>query len=357
MTAGRKAIIAFFLNKFRLIQLEPGKHNYKTYLLLIFILASHAIQIYYGGMLVAKSDKFLTMAKGVKSIIVNFQVGKIIAGLREDDIDYLLRDTEKFWNSESTEKMYKLALRGAQAFQNLIYAAYAVIVIIPIAMGSLPFDLYIPEFPGAFWLLAALQCLQFLYAMVIVIAVDCLFLCLSLFVLAQFQLLNKRLERLGKNSNIMYEEAKICVTRHDFLMQYTERYAGMFRYALLSQYCITTLSVCVEMFVFTKQNVVGMAVSCFYLIALLFQLALYCFPADMVIQEALYSSQAIINSKWYEHPRFAKIFVQHIIRRSHKIIVFSAAGLVNINRVAFTMIFKWSVSFYALMRDMAKIID
>lgn len=146
-------------------------------------------------------------------------MGKIIAGLREDDIDYLLRDTEKFWNSESTEKMYKLALRGAQAFQNLIYAAYAVIVIIPIAMGSLPFDLYIPEFPGAFWLLAALQCLQFLYAMVIVIAVDCLFLCLSLFVLAQFQLLNKRLERLGKNSNIMYEEAKICVTRHDFLMQ------------------------------------------------------------------------------------------------------------------------------------------
>lgn len=70
----RKAIVAFFLNKFRLILLEPGKRDYKTYLLLIFVLASHAVQICFGGLLVAKSDEFLIMAKGVKTIIVNFQV-------------------------------------------------------------------------------------------------------------------------------------------------------------------------------------------------------------------------------------------------------------------------------------------
>lgn len=146
-------------------------------------------------------------------------MGKIIAGLRDDDIKYLLKNTENFWKSESTEKMYKLALRGAKAFQNTLYAAYVVIILFPITFGSLPFDIYIPEFSGAFWIHAALQCIQFSYVMIIVISVDCLFLCLSVFVLGQFRLLNERLERLGENEKIMYEEAKICVKRHNFLLQ------------------------------------------------------------------------------------------------------------------------------------------
>lgn len=142
-----------------------------------------------------------------------------MAGIREDDIDYLLKNTEKFWNSDSTDKMYKFALRGAQAFQYLVCAAYFAILVIPIILGRLPFDIYVPEFHGAFRLNAALQFLQFLYTLVIVVTIDCLFLCLSLFVLGQFRLLNKRLESLGKNENTMYEEAKLCVRHHDFLLQ------------------------------------------------------------------------------------------------------------------------------------------
>lgn len=143
---------------------------------------------------------------------------KILAAWRQNDILDLFESHKIFWDDESTERIYKIALRGTKAFQYVMYASYATIIVLPNFLGHLAFDVYL-NFPGAFWMHSILQIVQFWYAMEIVIVVDCLFLCLSFFVSGQFRLLHKRLENLGKVEHNMYEEARQCVKHHVFLLK------------------------------------------------------------------------------------------------------------------------------------------
>lgn len=124
-----------------------------------------------------------------------------------------------FWYSEEVERMYKQAKMFTITFLNTVYAAYVIVIILPICMGSYPFDGDFPNFPYSFWFFSLMQSLQLLYDVIAVLAADCLFLCMACFVYSQFKMLNDRLEKLGTVKEIMYEEARICIQYHAFLLE------------------------------------------------------------------------------------------------------------------------------------------
>lgn len=133
-------------------------------------------------------------------------------------ITYLINNLEMFWHAKKIEKLEGQCLTFTKTFFNLIYVAFFVIILLPLTRGLMPFVGNYPIFPGSFWLFSFIQCFQFAHDAFVVLAVDCLFLCLSMFTYAQFKLLNQRIQRLGNGKN-MFAEAVICVKYHNFLLK------------------------------------------------------------------------------------------------------------------------------------------
>lgn len=140
--------------------------------------------------------------------------------MRENDFNSLLESMDHFWYSEEVEKMYKIAKLFTMAFINFVYVAFIFVIALPIVLGYYPFIADFPKFPGSFIIFALAQGFQLLYDVIVVLAVDSLFLCVAFFVYPQFKMLNNRLEKLATNEEIMYEEARICIRHHKFLLKY-----------------------------------------------------------------------------------------------------------------------------------------
>lgn len=63
------------------------------------------------------------------------------------------------------------------------------------------------------------------------------------------------------------------------------------------------------------------------------------------------TSNAIFHSQWYTDFKFAKTYVQAIIQRSQKPIIFTAGGVIVINKATFTSV----IYFLILFKDKIRI--
>ncbi|XP_065159409.1 odorant receptor 22c-like [Atheta coriaria] len=189
----------------------------------------------------------------------------------------------------------------------------------------------------------------------IVCGSDSFFIGACLNIHAQFVILHNRLKNLGtkktdRNFDLNNEVVR-CVKQHNFLLHYTNVLIHMYSIGLIFQFFVTTYSLCIEIFIFTKRDTVGMIIGVIYCCMLTSQLALYCFPADAVNDISEQCAEAIYSCPWYDNSPELKHVVMNCMQRSHKRLIFTAGGLIDIDKRAFTKIFKGILSLNTLMKN------
>ncbi|XP_017773374.1 PREDICTED: odorant receptor 22c-like [Nicrophorus vespilloides] len=287
------------------------------------------------------------MQGGTKLVVILFYL---------PNMSWLVNQVEHFWEDlpNSKKDEYKLWFRAFPIYERTFFVTLTLLYVRSIVSKDLVFVCKIPDFPHAFAILLIGQYFAFTCDCIYVVGLDVFFMSLCILIKRQFMLIRDALLLLDDETN----EAKIaanlknCIKHHIFLLEYTTFFSETFKSALLLQYLLSTYSICIQLFILTERNTIpAVATSCFYMICVSIQLALYCFPADDLSEVASEVSNFIYSTKWYNNSNHLQKYIPTIICRSQKAPYFTAGGMIFINKAAFTTVFKSGLSFYTAVKN------
>ncbi|KAL2734709.1 odorant receptor 4-like [Vespula maculifrons] len=168
---------------------------------------------------------------------------------------------------------------------------------------------------------------------------DCMFVNLSVQVIAQFAVLSYKVKALLNNSENYYEGMKEIVRRHYQLIRLTEALENNFNYLILQQLLGTTVHICIcgyhllmvqiqknisfssfYLFKDTKEMADNMTLILFFLYVscVITTLFIYCFIGECFIQESTKFGNAIYNYEWYDLPAIESKFFLICMARTKK---------------------------------------
>ncbi|XP_065171169.1 putative odorant receptor 85d [Atheta coriaria] len=175
----------------------------------------------------------------------------------------------------------------------------------------------------------------------------------------KLEIINYVLEHLDINDPKYLSKFRKCMEHHKFILSFTAEMLSILSIPLLGQYILSIYLSCMELYLFADSlgSPERFILSVFYVLCLYVQFALYCFPATEYTAEAERLATAIYSSSWYNGPVSLQKNVGFVIQRAQKEFKFMAAGLAEINCEAFVVVFKTSLSFYTLMRQMKENVD
>ncbi|KAK1129435.1 hypothetical protein K0M31_019163 [Melipona bicolor] len=88
-----------------------------------------------------------------------------------------------------------------------------------------------------------------------------------------------------------------------------------------------------------------------HLIVALFQLLLFCFPGDMLMQQSLSISTAAYSIQWFQLPSFVKDEMCMIISRSQRPSYITAGKLYIMHLENFTTILSTAFSYFMMLQS------
>ncbi|XP_019873019.1 odorant receptor 67b isoform X1 [Aethina tumida] len=216
---------------------------------------------------------------------------------------------------------------------------------------------YVPEILGRYFFLVLENVLIPLITLTVV-SFDYLILTFMQLTIIQFQILHSEISKLyfGQDqhqSNLRSQFTKI-IKHHIFLLEFADKLKQIISLPFLFQYFTTVMAICMELYVSRKNFDLGYIIlAMFYVVAILFQITLYCKSCQDVMDLSADVSNQIYTTKWYEsQDNSLKMSIKFMIMRSDRSIAFSGSGFVPINLEALVMVFKTIMSFNSFLTAM-----
>ncbi|XP_063924645.1 uncharacterized protein LOC135138598 [Zophobas morio] len=276
----------------------------------------------------------------------------IISYYNKPILEHLLQNQSKFWGianlqgsiREECEYIFQNTSNFIRYYKNYAVILAAVFYIQPFIFHELQMKIYVPE--GWFYFLYAVYWYMTPPLFVSVYGVTSLFCALSVPAVIQFKLLAHRFETLQTP-----EKLKDLVDYHNFLIKYCSKINTYFSATLLFEFFITVSVCCILIFICVndypfvdKVKYIGFIVSQFL------DTAIYCYTAELVTEASEKVSNIFYNQIWYnfEESSISKQVI-FVISRAQKKILFSGYGIVWINMMTFTQVFKVTMSFVSYL--------
>ncbi|XP_047370213.1 odorant receptor 13a-like [Vespa velutina] len=183
---------------------------------------------------------------------------------------------------------------------------------------------------------------------------DCMFVNLSIQVIAQFSILSCKVKSILNNSKNYHEGMKNIVLRHYRLIRLTERLEDNFNLPIMQQILGTTVHICISgYFVLTgketKDNLKSF-VFLVYIFAVVCTLFIYCFIGECFIQESSNYGNAIYNYDWYNLPVTDSKFFLICMARTKKPQFLTSGKFAVLSLSMFTDIIKTSMGYLSVLR-------
>nr|ALR72571.1 odorant receptor OR28 [Colaphellus bowringi] len=352
-----------------LLGVHPAKQKSFTQTLqyLFIIFGSCAIMILTVLLLYYKEDA--VSMKDITDVSTNFTMfphGMIklttLYMKRAEILDLLRRTKEHFWqikdDREDVKRSYKLAKLLKNLFFNSVVLFIISAIVKPIIIGgnTLTYKCHKPELIPR-WLFLIFQdamCVAILFTLS---CTDVLILTLLILTQIQFRMLNEKIQTIHDNEVDFHDRLKECVDHQNFLMDFVDRFSKVFSKTILLFIGNIILSLCMCMYIITTEsaNINVQMEALFHLIAGLNEICLcYSIPAQTLMNEADEVGKNAYFSKWYEHPKDAKLILQIMIRDQKRMVI-TAGDFVRIDMEMFLTACKTIVSYCMFLRTMSMV--
>ncbi|XP_043685241.1 odorant receptor 13a-like [Vespula pensylvanica] len=186
------------------------------------------------------------------------------------------------------------------------------------------------------------------------VAFDCMFVNLSVQVIAQFAILSYKVKTVLNNSENYRLGMKELVLRHYRLIRLTEKLEDNFNFVIMQQLLGTTIHLCISGFylLMTTETKDSLTLILFVLygFCVISTLFIYCFIGECFIQESTNFGNAIYNYEWYNLPaRDSKFFLICMIR-TKKPQYLTSGKFAVLSLTIFTDIVKSSMGYLSVLR-------
>ncbi|XP_047370079.1 odorant receptor 4-like isoform X3 [Vespa velutina] len=183
---------------------------------------------------------------------------------------------------------------------------------------------------------------------------DCMFVNLSIQVIAQFSILSCKVKSILNNSKNYRDGMKKLVLRHYRLIRLTERLENNFNLPIMQQLFGTTIHICLSGYYVlmskeTKDNLQSFLFFV-YISSVICTLFIYCFIGECFIQESSNFGNAIYNYNWYNLPVTESKFFLICMTRSKKPQFLTSGKFAVLSLSIFTDILKTSMGYLSVLR-------
>ncbi|XP_046837403.1 odorant receptor 67c-like [Vespa crabro] len=186
---------------------------------------------------------------------------------------------------------------------------------------------------------------------------DCMFVNLSVQVIAQFAILSYKVKTLLNNSKNYHEGMKNIVLRHYRLIRLSEKLEDIFNFPIMQLLLGSTIHICVSGYYLLMgpemTDILTSLLFVFYMFSVTGTLFVYCFIGECFIQESTKFGNAIYNYEWYNLPAMdAKFFLICMIR-TKKPQYLTSGKFAVLSLTVFTDIIKTSMGYLSVLRTFA----
>ncbi|XP_047370020.1 putative odorant receptor 92a [Vespa velutina] len=178
---------------------------------------------------------------------------------------------------------------------------------------------------------------------------DCMFVNLSIQVIAQFSILSYKVKTVLNNSKNHHEGMKRLVLRHYRLIRFSEGLEDNFNFVIMQQLLGTTIHICISGYFLMTSPETNDNVTSFLFVVYIFSvtstLFIYCFIGECFIQESTNFGNAIYNYEWYDLPATDSKFFLICMIRTKKPQFLTSGKFAILSLTVFTDIVKTSMGY------------
>ncbi|XP_061723850.1 odorant receptor Or1-like [Cydia pomonella] len=150
-----------------------------------------------------------------------------------------------------------------------------------------------------------------------------------------------------------YKKAVLCVKFHQRIIEYVEEVAKIFGLPIFCQCVTSSIVVCMTVYKITiTQEPVEMVTLVFYLICVMMELMMYCYPADVLLNKSLQVSDAAYP-EWSGNIKTAQVLLLTTLRAQRALVV-NAGGMFKISLPTAAAVVQTSYTYYALLQQKLK---
>nr|XP_050868537.1 odorant receptor 13a-like [Vespula vulgaris] len=186
------------------------------------------------------------------------------------------------------------------------------------------------------------------------VGIDCMFVNLSVLIIAQFAILSDKVKEALNNSENYHEGIKKVVLRHYHLIRLAERLEDNFNIVIMQQLLGTTIHLCISGYhlLMSKESKDGLTLILFILygFCVMSTLFIYCFIGECLIQESTNFGNAIYNYDWYNLSSMDSKFFLICMIRTKKPLYLTSGKFVILSLTIFTDIVKSSMGYLSVLR-------
>ncbi|KAL4708000.1 hypothetical protein ACJJTC_010616 [Scirpophaga incertulas] len=180
------------------------------------------------------------------------------------------------------------------------------------------------------------------------------------------QLLVLRLKTLGQGlhitekSHLTLEQELVvksrlrsCVEHHLRALEAAQQLQYCFSEHIFVQFMISLIIICVSAFqLVSVTNPVRMMAMTTYLLAMMYQVFLYCYQANQLSEESSEIAGAVYQCPWYKMSKPLQRSLLIVMTRSQRLTKITAGGFITLSLASFMGIIKMSYSMFTLLRQL-----
>nr|XP_050868580.1 odorant receptor 13a-like isoform X2 [Vespula vulgaris] len=207
------------------------------------------------------------------------------------------------------------------------------------------------------WIYALFCAYQIIFIPCVVlgyVGFDCMFVNLSIQVIAQYAILSYKVETVLNNCENFHKGMKELVLRHYRLIRLTEELENTFNFSIMQQLMGTTMHICISGYYLVTSKEMNDSITLIlfivYISSVTTTLFIYCFIGECFIQESTNFGNAIYNYEWYNLPPTNTKFFLMCMIRTKKPQCLTSGKFAVLSLTIFTDILKTSMGYLSVLR-------
>nr|AXY83399.1 putative odorant receptor 54 [Conopomorpha sinensis] len=170
---------------------------------------------------------------------------------------------------------------------------------------------------------------------------------------AQLDVLSRRLRALGGRRGA-HDDVVDCVKHHQHIIEFVKELSSIFRLPIFFQIVISSIVLCMAVYKISVTNEpVELITMIFYLICVLLELMMYCYPGDLLMNKSLAVSEAAYSGDWVNCDLRTRKMLLLMIMRSQRPMVINAGGVYKLCLPTAATVVQTSYSYYAMLKQTA----
>nr|QEL52759.1 odorant receptor 7 [Grapholita molesta] len=166
----------------------------------------------------------------------------------------------------------------------------------------------------------------------------------------QVGLLHEQLLDIQSDGKDNHRKAVLCVKFHQRIIEYVEEVAQIFGLPIFCQCVTSSIVVCMTVYKITiTREPIEMVTIIFYLVCVMMELLMYCYPADVLLNKSLQVADAAYPV-WSGDIETAQVLLLTTLRAQRPLVV-DAGGMFRISLPIAAAVVQTSYTYYALLQQ------